>query len=206
LLDRRPDLREAEHRLHAATARVGVNVAQLFPDITLTTNFGYQSDQFSTLFQDGSYVYSLVFNAVQPLFRGGELKAQVREAEAVVQERAAEYASAILNALKEVEDALVNEVKLRERYTYLSIRFTEARASEKLARDKYLKGVEQLVTVLETERTRRLSENALAVLHGDLWEARVNLLLALGGDWKTEKYAFRQIDSLEDLPTRQMQE
>ena len=78
--------------------------------------------------------------------------------------------------------------------------------SEKLARDKYLKGVEQLVTVLETERTRRLSENALAVLHGDLWEARVNLLLALGGDWKTEKYAFRQIDSLEDLPTRQMQE
>lgn len=198
LLDRRPDIRAQEHRLHAATARVGVNIAQMLPDITLSGIFGYQSDKGESLFVDSAYIYTLVLDAVQPLFRGGELKAQVSEAEAIVQERAAEYTDTILNALREVEDALINEIKLQERYAYLTVRFTEAQASEKLARDKYLKGIEQLATVLETERSRRQAADALAILHGDLWEARVDLLLALGGDWQTEKYAARPIDALSD--------
>jgi outer membrane protein TolC len=89
----------------------------------------------------------------------------------------------VLNALKEVEDALISEQMLQQQLQYVEIRLTEALAAEQLSRERYQRGVEAILTVLESERRRRLAENELTILKGLIWTNRVNIHLALGGDW-----------------------
>ena len=114
LLDRRPDLMAAELRLAAITERVGISIAQLFPDFTLTGNYGFRDDQFRYIWNDQSEVYSLTMQLMQPVFQGGQLMAQVKGAKARVEEEAANYSQIVLQALQEVEDALVREEFLQE--------------------------------------------------------------------------------------------
>ena len=187
LLDRRPDLMAAELRLAAITERVGISIAQLFPDFTLTGNYGFRDDQFRYIWNDQSEVYSLTMQLMQPVFQGGQLMAQVKGAKARVEEEAANYSQIVLQALQEVEDALVREEFLQEQMKALEVRFREAQAAEKLAGQRYLQGVGSLILALETERRRRISENELAITKGQIWQARIDLFLALGGDWGDEK-------------------
>ena len=183
LLDRRPDIRQAEYQLHLATANVGVKMAQLFPDLTLGAMSGYSSNNTDNLFVSEAYIYSLIMQLTGPIYHGGQLKAQVKQARAIVQEKAADYAGIILKAIEEVENALVSETLLMDRYRALEDRLEQAQAAEKLAQDRYFKGVELLATVLETERARRNAQNELITTKGQIWQARVDLLLALGGHW-----------------------
>lgn len=183
LLDRRPDIRQAEHHLQSATANVGVKMAQLFPDLTLSAMTGYNSNNTDNLFVSEAYIYSTIINLTGPIYRGGQLKAQVRQAQAQVEEKAANYTGIILKAIEEVENALASETLLMERYQALEVRFEQAQAAEKLAQDRYFKGVELLATALETERARREAQTALTIIKGQIWQARVELLLALGGNW-----------------------
>jgi outer membrane protein TolC len=129
-------------------------------------------------------VYSAVMALAAPIFRGGQLKAQVAAAQARVQRFAAEYAKTVLNAMREVEDALVRHEKLSDRVVSLQIRLAEASRAEQLAMDRYSQGLDSILTVLETERRRILAENELVLTRGDLYNARIDLYLALGGDWK----------------------
>ncbi|MHC4266230.1 MAG: efflux transporter outer membrane subunit [Planctomycetota bacterium] len=186
LLDRRPDLRVAEHALKAANERIGVSIAQLYPDLNFIAGVGWRSGTSDSMYPDSAYVYSTVFSAVQPIFTGGQLQAQVDATEAIFQELAAGYAGAVLVAMKEVEDALVAEQKLQEQLKEVQIRFEEAKAAEDLSRDRYQQGVSPLLLVLESERRRRIAETELALLKGRLWANRVSLFLALGGDWQME--------------------
>jgi multidrug efflux system outer membrane protein len=186
LLDRRPDVMAAEFALEAASERIGVSIAQLYPDLTLTGSYGRASDTFDDLFIDETEVYSAVLRIAQPIFKGGQLRVRVEGAKARYEELAANYAQIVLTALREVEDALATEQLLQRRLEAQQVRFSEAAAAEKLARERYLRGVERLIIVLETERRRRIAENELSLLKGQLWTARVDLLLALGGDWVTE--------------------
>jgi NodT family efflux transporter outer membrane factor (OMF) lipoprotein len=197
LLDRRPDIMQAEQLLHGATAQVGAKMAQLYPDLTLSASTGYNSNNTDNLFVSEAYVYSLIMRLVGPIYRGGQLKAQVRQAEAKVEEEAAKYAGTILKAIGEVEDALVGEQLLAEQFAALEVRLTQAQAAELLARDRYLKGVESLGTILETERARRFAQNQLTITQGQIWQNRVDLLLALGGDW-TEKNVSPQRITMEE--------
>lgn len=183
LLDRRPDVRSAEMQLAAATERIGVSLAQMYPDLTLTATGGYAADHFRDLVRSDTEVYGFVMNAFTPLFRGQRLKAGVQASEAAARQWAAQYSGVILTAMREVEDALVKQQKLSERIDQLSERVTQAREAERLANDRYLEGVNDLLLVLETERRRRTAENELAIAQGNLWQARVELFLALGGDW-----------------------
>jgi len=100
---------------------------------------------------------------------------------------AADYAKTVITAMQEVEDALINEQLQQKRFTALQRRLDEATAAEKLAGQRYLRGVEKLITVLETERRRRIAEEQLNNVKGQLWSGRVDLFLALGGDWLEEK-------------------
>jgi multidrug efflux system outer membrane protein len=184
LMDRRPDVRAAELRLAAATARVGTSIAELFPNLSLTASTGFRSDGLSDIVSSDNLVYSALFRLLQPIFKGGQIKARVDAAEARVEEASAYYAGVVLKALKEVEDALVQEEMLRRRLGAIETRFQEAQAAETLARERYFRGVERVITVLETERRRRNAQNELIQTKGDLWNARVDLFLALGGDWK----------------------
>ena len=184
LLDRRPDVKAAEMQLAAATERVGVSVASMFPDLTLTGTGGYVSSNFRLLSATENEVYSAVIGLAAPVFKGGALKAQVEASEARTERAAAHYAGVVLTALREVEDALVKQQMLTERIKQLQKRLGEAEQAEKLASDRYFQGVEKVLTVLETERRRRIAENELILAEGDLWNARIDLFLALGGDWK----------------------
>ena len=187
LLDRRPDLMRAEMELASATSVVGVRIAQLFPDLTLSANYGFTADHFSDLLLKEGEVYAAVVQLAQPLFRGGQLLAQVDESKAMVEAAAAAYANVVLTAMREVEDALVTERSLRERVTLLQRRLEEAQAAESLARSRYDQGLRTLLAVLETERRRRIAEYTLAATKGQLWSNRVDLFLALGGDWTDEE-------------------
>jgi multidrug efflux system outer membrane protein len=183
LLDRRPDVMAAELALEASSERIGVSIAQLYPDLTLTGTVGRSADIFNDLFIDETEVYSAVIRLAQPIFRGGQLRARVDGAKARYAELAANYAESVLTALREVEDALAREELLQLRLNALRLRFSEAVAAEKLAKERYLRGVEQLITVLESARRRRIAEDELNGVKGELWAGRVDLFLALGGDW-----------------------
>ena len=186
LLDRRPDLIAAESALRAANERVGVSIAQLYPDLTLTGNIGYSASEWRGIWNDETEIYSLLMSVAQPLFKGGQLKAQVDGAKARYAELAADYAAAVLNAMREVEDALITEKMLQIRLEHIKVTVEEAGAAENLARDRYQLGLEKIITVLESERRRRNAEIELALLKGRIWTTRVNLFLALGGDWTAE--------------------
>ena len=186
LLDRRPDIRAAELALKASNERIGVSIAELYPDLTLTGSLGRSADRFGDIFKHETEIYSTVLRITQPIFKGGQLRARVDAAKAKNQELAANYSQAVLVALREVEDALIKEQLLQRRLKSLRRRFNEAMAAEKLATDRYTRGVERLITVLETERRRRIAENELNIIKGELWTGRVDLFLALGGDWAVD--------------------
>jgi multidrug efflux system outer membrane protein len=183
LLDRRPDVISAEFALRAANERIGVSIAQLYPDLTLTANYGANADRWRDIWEHFAETYSALFSLAQPIFRGGQLRAQVDAAKARYEELAANYATAVLTAMREVEDALVSEQMLQKQLEHAQRRFTEAKAAEELSRQRYQRGVEGILTVLESERRRRVAEEELAILKGQIWTTRVNLHLALGGDW-----------------------
>jgi len=189
LLDRRPDVRSSELDLAAATERIGVSIAALYPDLTLTASGGYRSERLSKLTIADADVYSVIMSLSAPIWKGGQLRAQVDYSKAAAQKATADYAETVLIALREVEDALVKQQKLQERYELLKKRLQEATKSEKLARQRYLGGakgvggVESILLMLDTERSRRAAENLLVETASDLFNARVDLFLALGGDW-----------------------
>lgn len=186
LLDRRPDVRAAELALQASNEQIGASIAQMFPDLTLTASYGRNADRWRDIWLHETEVYSVVFQMAQPIFKGGQLKARVDADKARYARLAVNYAQTVLTALREVEDALVREELLQKRLQQLQWRLTEAAAAEQLAGRRYQRGVEPLVTVLETERRRRIAENELNNVKGQLWAGRVDLFLALGGDWSID--------------------
>jgi len=184
LLDRRPDVRAAEMQLSAATERVGVNIAAMFPDLTFSGAWGTRADSFRGLGFMDTDVYSAVLSLAAPVFQGGSLKAGVDAAKARTEQSAANYAQVVLVAMREVEDALVEIRLLTERFEQLKIRLVSADRAEKLARQRYQRGLEKILIVIDTEQRRRLAENELAINLGNIYEAQINLYLALGGDWR----------------------
>lgn len=183
LLDRRPDVRAAEFALRAANERVGVSIAQLYPDLVLTASYGRSSDEWEDIWRSFSETYSAIFNLTQPIFRGGQLRAQVRAAKARYEEAAAMYGGVVLDAMRQVEDALISEQLLQRQLEHVQRQLQESQAAEDLSRRRYEQGVEGLLTVLESQRRRRSAEEQVAILKGQIWTNRVNLHLALGGDW-----------------------
>ena len=186
LLDRRPDVRAAELTLRAANERIGVSIAQLFPDLTLTASTGRSADTWEDIWIDETETYSAIIRLAQPIFKGGQLKARVKAAEARYAELAANYAGTVLTAMREVEDALAAEQMLQSQLEHAQNRFIEGEAAEQLSKQRYSRGVAGIagfLTVLETQRRRRIAEEQVAILKGQIWTTRVNLFLALGGDW-----------------------
>ncbi|MBN2589639.1 MAG: efflux transporter outer membrane subunit [Sedimentisphaerales bacterium] len=184
LLDRRPDIKAAEFTLIAANERVGVSISQLYPNLAITGSYGFSGDTLEEIFKyDYTEMYSAIMSLAQPIFKGGQIRAQIKAAKARYEELAATYAGTVLNALREVEDALITEQKLREQLEQAQIQLTEANAAEELSRQRYQNGIEGILAVLESERRSRAAQEQLIILKGQIWSSRVNLHLALGGDW-----------------------
>lgn len=183
LLERRPDIRQAEEQLAAAHARVGVARALYFPSISLTGAFGYASADLDDLFSGPARTWSFAGSLLGPIFAGGQIDAANRQAEARREQAVANYEATIQNAFREVNDALVFIRTAREEEASGSRRVTSLRTGVELARLRYDHGYSDYLEVLDTERSLFAAELSLSSARGDTYRAMVALYRAIGGDW-----------------------
>ncbi len=186
LVSRRPDLVAAERRIASARQRWQVARGELYPRISLTANTGTATSALQDLINGDFGVWSLLGNIVQPLFQGGRLRAGVDRAEARTAEELAVYANTALLAFSEVETALAAEEFLADRERFLATSAEQSRAAEALADDRYRSGLDDYITVLESQRLALQAEGDLIAARRQRLENRVDLYLALGGGFDQE--------------------
>ena len=184
LLERRPDLREAEQRLLAANARVGEAKAQMLPTLSLTGTLGLISTSLQDLLRDGATVASLGPNATQSLYAGGALGANRDAAIARLDQALLAYRSAVLNALREVSDALVAYQRSGEQLELEQVRVTAQRESLRLADKRFTAGVVSFIEVLDAQRGLLVAETDFVNARLARQRALVQVYRALGGGWQ----------------------
>jgi multidrug efflux pump len=184
LLRRRPDIRIAERNLAAATARVGVATADLFPRVTLLGSIGLQAGSFLNVGQGGSERFSIGPSIFWAAFDLGRVRARIRAADARTEAALAQYEQRVLLALEETENSLVDFNRQQARRDLLR---ASARASEKaaaLARLRYQSGVSDFLTVLDAERVLLDAQDRLADSETRTATALIAVYKALGGGWE----------------------
>ena len=186
LLTRRPDLHAARTRLLASDARIVQAQAELYPKISLTASGGTSSDELENLMNNNFLVWSLGANLVQPVFAGGRLQNNVKLAKAQAAESVMLYRSAVLSAFSEVESALATSGAYREREARLASAEKISREALLLAGNRYERGVESFLTVLDAQRRLVETQSQRVVVRRMRLENRVNLHLALGGGFEGE--------------------
>jgi NodT family efflux transporter outer membrane factor (OMF) lipoprotein len=185
LARRRPDIRQAEASLHAATAGVGVAMAAFYPDISLTGNIGMRALDASYLTNWASHFYSAGPSISVPIFSGGRLSGNLTLARAEQQEAALSYRGTVLNALREVEDALVAYRTDRASRDLLQDTLDSAQTTWSLARNQYEHGLTSFIQVLDAERTVLTDRQALVQADVQIVNDIVTLYRALGGGWES---------------------
>jgi len=183
LLLRRPDIRAAEARLEALIQLIGSAKAARFPAITLTGSYGWNADGKDRLFKSDSVLWNFSRGVVQPLMDAGRLKARQRGVEAQYAQAVSDYADTVLNAFAEVEGALLTRKKQLERRQREVKFLEEARATQRVAQNRYIKGLGLYLDVLDAQQTRFTAEDNLALVDLNILTNRVNLHRALGGSW-----------------------
>lgn len=184
MLRRRPDIRRAEKELEAATARVGVATADLFPRFSLTGSFGRRSDAFEELSSGISQLWAFGPSIRWPLFAGGRIRANIQVQNARQEQALALYEKAVLNSLEDVENALVSYSRQQERHRSLMEAVVANRRTVELANSRYSGGLEDFLSVLDAQRSLYDSEDRLAQSEQDVAENVVRLYKALGGGWE----------------------
>ncbi len=186
LLEKRPDIRQAEQNLVAANARIGVARAQYFPTISLTGLFGWASGDLSELITGSAQVWSWGGTLVAPIFTGGRIQGQVKAAEAIQQQLLFNYQNTIKTAFREVEDALVDQRRTREQLAAQQRQVDALREYARFARLRYDNGLTSYIEVLDAERSLFSVELSYAQTQGVLFSSLVNLYKAMGGGWVVE--------------------
>jgi len=186
LLERRPDIRQAEENLVAANAQIGVAKAALLPRISLTGDFGGESTALSSLLQSGARIWSIGFALAQPIFTAGRLSAEVDATTARQKQALASYQKSIQTAFREVSDALVNIGQTAASETDLQSSVNAARDALRLSTERYEAGYSAYLNVLDAQRTLNISQLALIRNREALLSASVDLMKALGGGWADE--------------------
>jgi|GraSoiStandDraft_11_1057310.scaffolds.fasta_scaffold84682_2 multidrug efflux system outer membrane protein len=184
LLERRPDIRQAEQTLVAANARIGVAKAEYFPKITLTGVLGVESVSLSDLFTGGSRFWSIGPAMTVPLFTAGRIKNTVKGFEARQQQAALQYLQTIQQAFREVEDALVSHRKVRDIRAERERRVTANRRALSMVTLRYDRGLSTQLEVLDIQRELFSAELEFASATRDQLTAVVQLYRALGGGWQ----------------------
>jgi outer membrane protein, multidrug efflux system len=180
-LRQRPDVRRAERSLAAATARIGVAEAQLYPDLRLSGNIGTSAFSLGGLF---NAITGGIFSSLsQTLFDGGRLRSQLRSQRAATEGALAAYRQSVLTSLEDVENALIALNAARVRQAQFAIAFEAANNSAILARIQYRSGLTDFQQLLEAERSLLSARDGMASSRGDEALALVQLYRALGGGW-----------------------
>jgi multidrug efflux system outer membrane protein len=184
LLERRPDIQEAEQRLVAANAQIGVAKSAYFPQIALTGSGGFESTALTALFLGTNAIWTAAANVTQPVFTAGRTRSQVALAEARREEASISYQQTIRQAFREVSDALVGYRKLRELREQEALLLGAAEDARRLATIRYQGGVTSYLEVLDADT--RLLDAELGLARAELSElsALVEIYQALGGGWQ----------------------
>jgi NodT family efflux transporter outer membrane factor (OMF) lipoprotein len=184
LIRRRPDIREAEARLHQATAQTGVAVANFYPDVTLNGAVNLESLHVSNLFNLASTAFAVGPSISIPIFEGGRLKGALALSESQQREAAVFFQETVLRAWKEVDDALTRYREAQRRRIEIARSVTENQSALQAARQRYSEGATNFLDVTATQAQLLQSENDLSDSDTQIATDLVNLYRALGGGWE----------------------
>jgi multidrug efflux system outer membrane protein len=189
LLQRRPDIRAAERRLAAANARIGVAQADLYPHFSLTGAAGVESLDASTFLTAPSRYFSIGPSITWLIFDAGKVRFTIRAEQARTDEAAAAYRRTVLDALRDVETALVSYGQSRIRREHLAAETAADRDAVNVATRLYRQGLEDFLSVLDAERSLYAADDKLAQTDRDTALALVTLYKSLGGGWQGDDFA-----------------
>src|SRR5262249_981202 len=185
LLRRRPDIRRAERQLAAATAQVGAAMADLFPRFSLTGIAGLESVRTSDWFTRGSRFWSIGPTISWPVFDAGKIRANIEIRNAQQEQALTQYEKSVLTAFQDVETALVNYANEQVRYRSLTDAVAANRRAVAMANELYIRGLNDFLNVLDTQRSLYVTENELAQSRATMATNLVALYKALGGGWES---------------------
>jgi len=183
LLERRPDIAEAERLVAAANADIGVARAAYFPDFTLTGGIGYESAVFKNLLKSSSLFWSLGPSVTTPLFDGGRIASMSDQARAAYQETVANYRQTVLAAYQEVEDNLAAIRQLDKEHESQAAATAAAERALTQAKNRYTGGIVTYLEVVVAQNTALQAELAFVDIRTRQLNAHVGLIKALGGGW-----------------------
>jgi multidrug efflux system outer membrane protein len=186
LLERRPDVLQAEQLLVAANANIGVARALFYPTISLTGSLGTVSSSLSDFMTGDSIIWSFGAGLFQPIFNGGRIKQNYEAAKARYDQALAQYQRSALNAYREVADSLITIQKLAERRKELEYGVEALRDATQLSRARYDTGLSSYLEVLIADQQLFTQELQLAQVRGSQLRAVTQLYRALGGGWQPE--------------------
>ncbi len=184
LLERRPDVREAEAQLVSANANIKVARAAFFPSLSLTASGGFESFALSNFLSPASAIYTVAASLTQPIFEGGRLSGQLDYSKARYEELLQNYRKAVISAFSNVEDALAATRRTAEQQQSQQVAVDKARRAYQIAQLQYGVGSTDLLTVLNTENALFSANDLLAQARIARMQALVSLFRALGGGWQ----------------------
>jgi NodT family efflux transporter outer membrane factor (OMF) lipoprotein len=190
LVRRRPDVREAEARLHEATAQTGVAVASFYPDVTLNGAVSVESLRLTNLFSPTSTAFAVGPSISIPIFEGGQLRGVLALRESRQREAAIFFQKKVLQAWKEVDDAVTAYREAQRRRADVARSVTENQTALQAARQRYSEGAINFLNVTTTQAQLLQSENDLADSDKQIATDLVNLYRALGGGWEVADVAY----------------
>jgi NodT family efflux transporter outer membrane factor (OMF) lipoprotein len=186
LARRRPDIREADAQLHAATASIGAAKADFFPKITLSGSVAIQATQFTNMGSWGARSYSAGPSLSIPIFEGGRLRATLALREAQQQEAAITYRKTVLSAFQEVDDALTGFASEQRRRDRLDASVQASKRALDIANKRYIRGLSNYLDVLTAQKALLTSEQQWVDSTATVSTNLVSLYKALGGGWDVE--------------------
>jgi NodT family efflux transporter outer membrane factor (OMF) lipoprotein len=189
LLRRRPDIRRAERQLAAASARVGVAVAQLYPRFTINGTFGFDATKFAKITDWTSHYYSIGPGISWPIFDAGRIRANINVQNEAQAQALSIYEQTVLVAMEDVEDSLVDYSRQQQRRRALADAVDANRQAVELATQQYQQGVVDFLTVLEAQRSLYAAQDSLTQSEVQISTDLVSLYKALGGGWEVDSAA-----------------
>ncbi|HOP40873.1 MAG TPA: efflux transporter outer membrane subunit, partial [Geobacteraceae bacterium] len=184
VLRRRPDVRKAERELAAQTARIGVATADLYPKFRLSGAIGLKSGESSSLFTSASQFWSIVPGISWNVFDAGAIRRNIEVQSALQEQYLNAYEAAVLNALEEVENALVAYAEEQNRLNSLNEAVQAAQSAVELSMNKYQAGMIDFTTLLDAQRSLLSYQNQLVQSNGTVASNLVRLYKVLGGGWE----------------------
>src|SRR5436190_9046448 len=193
LLERRPDIAEAERQMGLANAQIGIARAAYFPSLNLFANGGWQAADIAKLLNVQSTFWAVGANAAEAIFTGGSRRAQTQFAKAGYDASVASYRDTVLNAFREVQDDVTGLTVLDQAYRSQDKAVDSARRTLDIATSRYVGGLVNYLDVVNSQQALLNNEQELAVIRGQRLVTSVLLVKALGGGWDASSLSAVQV-------------